>query len=380
MANSITNILDKILARGLMTLREAAVMPRLVNVDFNADEGRQFGNTIDVPKPVPQTASALSPGAAFREGASKTPELVQISLDQWKTTEFFLNDKEMTEIDRNRHFIPMQTDEAARALANDVDVHIHGNFTKIFGFVGTGGVVPFSTVATATDTRKVLNEQLAPMNDRRIVMDPTAESQALQLSAYSDVEKTDDRAVKIEGEIGRKFGMDHFMSQNVQTHTAGTGQGENNQISSTTAVNSSTLGISGTSTLGTIVVGDVFTIAGDTQTYVSKSAVTITSAGVDVTIAPKLKVIASSGSLVTIKATHVVNLGFQRNAFAYVTRPIADSRVETGNAVISQMTDDMTGLTLRLEMVRQRKQTTFEFDILYGSQLMRPELATRIAG
>ena len=40
MANTLTNIMDKILARGLMVLREAAVMPRLVNIDY-ANEAKE---------------------------------------------------------------------------------------------------------------------------------------------------------------------------------------------------------------------------------------------------------------------------------------------------------------------------------------------------
>jgi hypothetical protein len=44
------------------------------------------------------------------------------------------------------------------------------------------------------------------------------------------------------------------------------------------------------------------------------------------------------------------------------------------------MTDPQTGITLRLEVSRQYKQVTWEFDILWGAKLVRPELATRIAG
>ncbi len=221
MANSFTNITDKILARGLTVLREAAIMPRLVNVDFNT-EAASKGSTIDVPKSVSQTVADVSAGAANITPTSKTPGLVQVSMSNWKKTDFFMTDKEMLEVDRNQNFVPHQTEEAARALANDIDTSIHNEYTGIYGFVGTAGTVPFSTVKTATDARKVLNQQLAPVGPARsIVLDPTAESQALQLPAYSDVEKTADRPVKIEGEIGRKFGFDHFMPQHLVAHGPG---------------------------------------------------------------------------------------------------------------------------------------------------------------
>jgi len=381
MANTITNVLDKILAQGLVTLREAAVMPLLTNTDYQGNAAAQ-GDTIDVPRPVSQVVSSVSASNTLKAAADKAPSKVQISLDQWKLTDFHLTDKELAEIDRNRHFVPLQTAEAARALGNNIDTTIHGKYTGVYGYIGTAGTSPFSTVATTTNARKTLNNQLAPMAQRRIVMDADAEDQALQLTAYSDVEKTDDRAVKIEGEIGRKFGIDHFMSQNVQTHTTGTIV--SCQVGSTTAIGVSTLSLNGLTAGGTLVVGDVFTIAGDTQTYTINTAGTTTLVSTvkqNVSIDPPLKVIASATSVIQVKATHVVNLAFQRGAFAYVTRPIADAVGGlTGGNPSSVLTDNVTGLTMRLEVVRQHKQNAFQFDVLYGTALVRPEFACRIAG
>lgn len=383
-ANTLTNILDKILARGLVTLREAVVMPRLVNVDFQG-EGAQQGNTVDIPKPVAQVVSTVTASQSQKDAAAKTPGLVQVKLDQWKMTDFNLTDREMVEVDRNRHFLPMQTDEAARAIANDIDGFIHGKYFGIFGFVGTAAVIPFSTIATATDARKTLNTtaHLAPMNDRRVVLDPTAEGQALQLSAFADVSQSADRAVKIEGEIGRKLGLDFFMSQNVKTHTAGTVTSA--AVASTTAAGASSIDVkaAASASIGTILLGDVFTIAGNSQTYAVQGSTTITLASSlaaqALSIRPGLAAIASANAAITFKATHVVNLAFQRNAFTYVTRPMAGADIPNPNPT-RVLQDNETGLTMRLEVVRQHKQVAWQFDVLYGAELIRPELAVRIAG
>ncbi len=384
MANTLTNVTDKILARGLMVLREAAIMPRLVNVDYQGDATR-FGTTIDVPVPVPQAVSTVAAAAANKAAASKTPLLVQIPMNQWKMTDFHLTDKEMAEVDRNRHFLPGQTEEAARALANTIDTHIYNQYKTIFGYVGTASVTPFSTLATTTNARKVLNEQLSPMSNRRVIVDPTAEAQMLLLAAYRDVSQSSDRGPIIEGEIGHKMGMDHFMSQNIVTHTAGTVASA--AIGSTTAAGASVLAIkaAASATVGTILFGDIFTIAGQTTTYVYKSSTTITLVSAltaqNINIAPVLSAIATADAAVQFKRTHVVNLAFNRNAFAYVTRPLDDqgSALLGGNLVRS-MTDDISGVTLRLEVVRQHKQVAWQFDVLYGAKLVRPELATRVAG
>ena len=383
MANSLTNIVDKILARGLASLREQAVMPRLVNVDYNT-EAAQKGTTVDVPLPKAQTVQDVSPSNTPVSTASVTPGLVQISMSNWKQTDFHLSDKEMVEVDRNQHFLPMQSEEAVKALANNIDKAIHTEIgNRLYGFVGTAGTTAFSTVATATNARKTLNNQLAPMSDRSVVLDPDAEAAALVLTAFSDLEKTGDRAVKIEGELGRKFGMDFFMSQNVQTHVAGNATAGNGlDIAIEAAIGVSTVSMLTSAGSAIWLLGDIFTIAGDTQTYVVTTTVTVTTATTAVAFDPALTTIASVASLVTAKATHVMNLAFNRNVGAYVTRPLQSTvgGEVLGGSIVRSLADNMTGIVLRLEVSRQNKQTAWEFDVLYGTKTLRPEYGTRIAG
>jgi len=386
MANTLTNIMPKILAAGLMALRERAVMPRLVNADYSRDAAMK-GNTIDVPVPVAQTATNVTPAAVPPTPGDTTPGVVQITLDQWKKTNFHLTDKELTEIDRNRHFVPMQVGEAARALANAINADIFSKYVGVYGYAGTAGTTPFaSTVGAATALRKVLNEQLCPLSMRRGVVDFAAEANMLALSPFSDAEKVASAGVKIDGEIGRKFGLDWAADDAVPSHTAGTittglaAKAATAQPIGTKAVVCTTAAVTGACAL---LAGDIITFAGDTQTYVLTANATQAVAATDVTVnvEPGLKVALAGGEAVTVKADHVVNLGFHRDAFALAMRPIAQSTSELslGNEIMV-MQDPVTGIPLRLEVMRQYKQVTWEFDVLWGSALVRPELAARLAG
>lgn len=380
MANDLTQIMPQILARGLLALREAAIMPRLVSNDYG-DEAKQKGETIDIPVSRPQTVTDVTPSPTHSSAASNTPTMVQVPLDQWKHTDFYLTDKELVQIDKNRHFLPMQMAEAIKALANTMDVYIHNRYTGIYGYVGTAGVSPFSTIVTATEARRVLNEQLCPIGNRNGVLDPTAEAAALGLTAFADVSQSSDRGPKIEGEIGRKLGFDWFMSQNVVTHTKGTAASV--VIGSTTAAGVSTLGLlcQTTASIGTLALGDVFTIAGDSQTYVVQALASLGVANGNVSINPPLQAIASANAVVTIKGSHTVNLAFHPQAFAFGTRPLLEETADLdgGNRMVSA-TDPITGLSLRLEIIRQNKQNAWDLDVLYGGKLVRAEFATRIAG
>jgi len=380
MSNTLDNIMAKILARGLLALREQASMPRLVNGDYSR-EAAEKGDTIDVPIPSGITASDVTPAPVYSSASNSTPGKVQIPLDNWKKTNFYLTDKDMVEIDRNEHFIPMQMSEAIRALANAVNEDIFAEYKGVYGYTGTAGTTPFaSTVVAATNARKVLHQQLAPRDNRRGVLSYDAEANALALAPFADAEKTGSTGVKIEGEIGRKYGIDWYADDAVPVHTAGGATASAIVVGSAVAAGTSSIDMTGGNNT-TLLPGDIFTIAGDTQTYVVNATAVIVSTGnVAVSITPNLKADASSEA-VTVVGDHTVNLAFHRDAFAFANRPLMQSTadMQLGSRIMA-MTDPQTGISLRLEVSRQYKQVTWELDILWGAKLVRPELATRIAG
>lgn len=379
MANTLTNIIDKILAASIPTLRETAVMPRLVNSDWSKEAAKP-GKTIDVPLPTAMGTQDVTPSNTPPSATAVVPGTVQIPLENWKQNKpFALSDKEMVEIDKSAHFMPQVIGESVRAVVNLVNADILDEYKGVYGYTGTAGTTPFqSSVTAATQAKKVLNDQNCPTQNRRFVMDSSAEAEALALSQFADMEKTGMNGVKIEGEIGRKYGFNMFYDDAIPTHTAGTAAGSTTDASGyAIGVSTITLASAGT---GTILVGDIFTIAGDAQTYVVTTGDADVSGGGTVVFAPELKVaITTSATAITLKASHTVNLAFHRDAFAFATRPLMENSVEEG-VFMRQLTDPVTGITLRLERRREYKQYSWDFDILWGAKLVRPELACRIAG
>ncbi len=379
MANTLTAVTPKLLAQGLMALRENTVMPRLVNRQYEALAG-QKGSTIDVPIPSAIAAVAVSPSNTPPATADVAPTSVAIALDQWFEAPFYLTDKDLLEAMDGT--IPMQASEAIKSLGNNVDQYILGlahGANGFYGYQGTAGTTPFATdTSDATGARKILNNQLAPLDDRSFVVDPDAEANALDLRAFHDMSFSGSAQGIVEGRINRKLGFDWFMDQNVPTHTAGTAAGATTDAAGyALGVTTITLASAGT---GTILVGDVFTIAGDTQTYTVITGDTDVSDGGTVTFAPALAVaITTSATAITLKATHVVNLAFHRDAIAFATRPLEQDASGLG-AIIQSIVDPVSGLTLRLEITREHKRTRFSYDILYGAQVVRRELGTRVAG
>ena len=343
MANDISAAMPKILARGLMALREQTVMPRLVNGDFSADAA-QKGDTIDVILPSDLMAEDVTPGTTPPTPTSSTLEKVQIKLNNWKKADFYLTDKEMMEVDARESFMPVQASAAIRALANSVNQSIHAKYTGIYGLVGAAGTTPFATDASdATAARKLLMEQKAPKEFRYGVLDFDAESNALDLAAFADADRAGSNSVKIDGEIGRKYGIDWYSDDHVATHVTGA---EGTTLVKGASQTGSTLIADGFTTKAS--VGDIFTIDGDAQQYVVLAATDLAGTESTLTISPAIISAPANDASITFVDDHVVNLVFNRDAFAFANRPLAYSTQDMGlGSQIMSMTDPEKGLSLR---------------------------------
>jgi hypothetical protein len=207
----------------------------------------------------------------------------------------------------------------------------------------------------------------------------------------------------LQGDIGRVMGIDWYGTAGVLTHTAGTVI--NNSSARELAVNNSGGYAAGTSALnvdkgaastatGTLVLGDIIKFAGHSQTYTvianpasgnySNGAYTLGSNAVSgLMIYPPLRAPVIDDEVITIMASHVVNMAYHRDAFGFAMRSLQSENAllnSIGGSIIQSYQDPMTGIVLRLEVSRQHKQVTWEFDILWGSSLVRPELAVRLIG
>jgi len=378
MANTLAEVTPKILAQGLLALRGATIMPQVVNSDYSSAAGMK-GSTIDVPIPSAVVAQAVTAANTPPSTADSAPTSVPIALDQWYEAPFYLTDKDMQEsVDG---VIPMQASEAIKAIASNVNSYIHNKYPGVYGYTGTAGTTPFaSTTVDASQARKILTNQLAAKGDRRFIMDTDADANALELRAFQDASFRGDRAGILEGEIGRKLGFDFYTDQEVVTHTSTVFTAGAVTANGVNAVGAATVSIAKATNAAPLVAGDIISFAGDTQTYSVVTGVTLIVGNTNVAISPALKVATTGGEVVTLRATHVVNLAFHRDAFAFASRPLSNVGATELGSVIQSAVDPVSGIVLRLEVTREHKRTRWSYDILYGAELVRPELATRVAG
>lgn len=379
MSNTITQVLPKMLAQGVMALRQNAVGPRLVNRDYETIAA-QKGNVINIPIPSAIAARSVTPSVIMNSNVDVAPTVAQVTLDHWMEAPFQLSDNDFISVVNGT--IPMQASEAIKALANDADKYLWGKHTGFFGAAGTAGTTPFNGSLTVAGTaRKLLNKQLAPMDNRFGVLDPDAENNFLQTPNILQVNFEGSDEGLVNGTIGRKIGIDWYMDQNITTYTPGTAC-VTGYIASTVAgaIGDTTLNIINSTATGVLNVGDIFTIGGGSQQYVVKTAANVAATTpVAITFYPALVSAAATGvALTVIGTTYVVNLACHRDALAWASRPLAG--VFAAGNIFQAPTDPISGIALRLELSRQYKQETFSFDYLAGANIVRPELGVKILG
>lgn len=380
MANTIDNVLPKLLAQGLLALRQNAVMPRLVNRSYE-NLAAQRGNVINVPIPSAIAARDVTPSVTQNSNVDMAPTVALVTLDFWKEAPFHLSDSDAVSVMDGT--IPMQASEAIKALGNAIDEYILGKHTGFFGAVGTSGTTPFNgSLNVAAQARELLNRQLAPADDRRAVVDPSAETNLLLNTQILQFDQRGDRGGIIRGEIGTKLGFDWYMDQNVGSYTPGTGW-VTGYIASTVggAVGDTTLNVINATASGTVKVGDIFQLTAGGLGYVVTVAADVTATTQKaISFYPGLRhAVATGATLIVGNGTaYTVNLAFHRDAFAWASRPLAGIQ-GLGNAMISAV-DPVTGVALRLELSRQYKQTTFAYDVLGGANVIRRELGVKVRG
>lgn len=340
-------------------------------------EPQQKGSTIQIRRPGTFTAQD-APGSDMDVNS----ENVAITLNKWKEVKFKLTDKELSYT--QQQIIDEHIGPAAYAIAAAIDEDLCALYKDVPWFSGTAGTTP-SAVADITGARKVLSKNRVPMNDLHLMIDPDAEDKFLQLAAFSQHQGGGDAGVmtQMTGSLGTKFMFEVFMNQNVKTHTKGTASTGTLAVNGATTKGATTINLDAGTVTGTLVPGDTFVIAGNTQRYAVTNTVTASgNALTGVQFTPALVADAADDAVVTATLQNGVrNLAFHRHAFALAMAPLS----ELGNgrgAEIATVIDETTNLTLRSRIWYDGDNSCLKvgLDALYGVKCLNPNLAACLLG
>jgi hypothetical protein len=382
-SNTITAIIPTIFAQGLNALRNRCVMPALINNSYSTN-AMEKGQVISIPIPSDITTNAVVPGPYAPDTGNVAPTVAQITLDNWQEAAFTLNEQEIGQAANG--YPSRQVTAAVAALADYVNGTIFAKYTKLNNYVGSAGTTPFATtVDAAVDAKEKLTQWKAPLGDRRLVLDTYAMGNALKLGAFSYMLNSNDPGVMKEGDIGRKYGFNWFEDQQVPRHVSGTiTTGLIAKAATGVAAGLKTFVGTTAATTGAcnLKVGDIIIIAGHNRTYALTATSVQASASSDVTLtfnAP-LEFALVGSEAVTVLAAHRVNMAFHADCFGFASRTLAPIAGAEPNPYTMELADPTSGLTLRLQVREEFHRIRWAFDLLWGVDVVRPDLGLRMAG
>lgn len=371
--------LKNIARRTLTRLMDNILFPQLCYRNY-ADTFQTRGDTIQIPIPVQLEAKEFnqSTGVAYQDDVETS---VDLKLDTLATV-----DIEYTALERATSVDSLDAlfiEPAAAALAEKINKDGMMLYRDIRQNCGTAGTPP-DTLAAFARAQLMLNEAKAPQENRRAVWSPHAASRLQQIPAIVSANSYGSRETILTGEIGQVFGLRNFMSQAVVYHESGTlsEATETLKISAKTAGTAPTLELTASKEGGTPSISGKGLCRGDllqTEDYdllVTADCTATSATKIVVPVDAQSYAAAKVGDVVHVVGGHEANLVFQKEAFAFATRPLITP------AGVESYTINHNGISLRVVRGydQKYKKDLLSMDILYGYKTIRPELAVRYLG
>lgn len=383
---AIEDLYGKVLAMGIQTIRKQTALPGLVNnltVGDRSQSASRGGVTEVIVPPEFATRDVVPAAVPPASQAAPAPNTVQVPLDFWKEVNFPLTEKHITLLENADQDAPMFLSNAVGPIVEAITASILATYPGIYGYVGTAGTTPFGTSPVeAQNAKTVLTRQKCPRFMRKLVLNSGAYGNATGLQNFRLVDQSGSSQTLREGEIGRAYGFDWHEDVGFDgiSHTSTPLTAGAVTVNGAHAAGATTVSIAKATNSSPLVAGDIISFAGSTQTYTVMAPVTLAVGNTNVSIQPPLQAALTGGQAVTLRASHAINLAFHPMAFAFDSRPAARLSIPGVTSNFMTWADEMTGVTLRLEIKDEYHQTGFYLSCLWGRKLVDARLACRIAG
>ncbi len=362
--------MKNIAREALPVLVNNLVFPNLVHQDYSADFVGK-GDTIQIEKPPVYEANDFSGTITVQDSQLSN---IDVTMDKLADVSVEVTSKDLSLSVAD--FVEKVSGPMAVALAEKINREGLALACDIPYYSGVSGTTP-DDLDDFSSIRKGLNMKKAPLADRSAVWDVDADTKFTELSSLVKLNESGDPKALRDGEIGRVYGLYNYYSQDTYVHTAGTAAGTTSpKVNGTVVAGATVMAIDATTMTGGLKKGDLMTIAGDEYVVTADSADASSNAIATVTFYPAAPTggIADNAAITFADASagaSVRNMGFHKNAFAFVTRALplpsdADGYITSYN-----------GITLRV--VRSyditHKKEIMSMDVLYGFKTVYPELA-----
>lgn len=369
--------------------------------------GEQFksvqpGDTIKVTVPARFT---LRTDATF-SAQDITEASVSLALDQRAGVDVNLTSLEIATDMARKAWAKRVLKPAVSRIAQGVEKAVLQIATQgVYQHVGTPGTAP-NSLAVYLQALQKLDEQLAPMDGRCVLINPaanTATVDALKGLMHAGAQLEEQYK---GGRIKTAAGFDFLRNNLGYVHTTGTQAGYASALSNGATQTGATIAIDGMTGSATLTKGTVVTFAGvydvhpitkvaysNLKQFVLTADVTLSGGAGNLSISPAIVTsgttqncstsIADNSAITFVTGTaastaYPQNLAFAPSAFRFCSLPLP----EYGAGVVEASTEVVDGIAIRALAYYDgdNDKLKMRLDTQYGVALVRPEWACRISG
>ena len=330
------------------------------------------GDAVKVPVTTAPQSEDTNPGVNAPDTGDTEVDSISATITKSKHVPVRWNGEETKSLQNTGMFSSIQAQrfyQAMRTLVNEIETDIWLEAYKNASVAyGEAGATPFAVAADMTDFAGVLGlleRNGAPTNDLQLVLGHSAIANLRgKQSGLFKVNEAGREDLLRNGMTDRVMNMAIRHSHSVGTHAKGTGAG---YLTNGAAIVGQTAIPVDTGT-GTILQGDVVTLAGDGNKYVANNltgnTLTLNKDG--------LLLPAVDNSSITVGNSYVPNVAFARSAIALATR--APALPEGGDAAtdVTQIVDPYTGLAFEVAVYRQFMQVVYHVRLAWGVKAIKP--------
>lgn len=327
----------------------------------------------------PTVNTSYTPSMTIPEGDDQTVDSKTLTIDQVANVKIPWTGEDILHVDNGSGFNTVMGDQIAQAMRQitntiEAKVAIKAKEGACRAY-GTAGTTPFaSNHNEVAQMRKILVDNGCPMDGQvTLVMDSTAGTNLRNLANLQKANEAGGTQLLRQGTLLDLQGIMMKESAGIVTHTKGTGTSY--QLSAAGAVGDTTISVDTGS--GTLLAGDIVTIAGTSHKYVANTALS----GDTFTIGtPGLLAVEADNDAITIGNSYTPNMAFHRAAIEVAARPPAMPK--GGDAAIERMTivDPWSGLVYEVAVYRGYGKIMLDITTLYGIKVWKPEFVATLLG
>lgn len=380
MANTLTGLIPDIFKAKDVVSKEAVAILSAVSIDNNLE--RVAKNQTIRSFTAPTVAAAdFTPGQQAPNSGDQTIGFVDMAITHERYVPIRWNGNDEREVENSfgmKTIFQQQLEQAMRTLRNELEAAVTALHIKASRAQSPNGTDLFDASNTVykdvADVRKILVDNGAPLSDLHLILGTTTGARLRGNPQYAGANTAGREDIQRTGVLADLSGFAIAESaQIVENFTEGTASGaKTDNAGYAVGATTLTLGSDGT---GTLLAGDVITLAGDTNEYVLVSGdADVSDGGTIVLAAPGLKVAITTAQVaITVVSSAERNMAFSRNAIHVATRGLPiPSR---GDAAFDSMfiTDPLSGVNYELREYREFGQNVMILGHSYGVKMIKPE-------